>query len=556
MGAGSSFTTVLLALFVLANVLHQTIGGPMIWHCQFESGMCAWNSTAEGELMWGRSSQPYGGNEEHDTGPPKAHGGDWYAYLDTKKGIPGETANLTHDMTEAKSKEACFSIWLNRHGAEIGSLTFEVELNSGDRQFMFAVEGDVGNEDWHHRKFTVPSDSAYLRMIGTKGDGPRGFIALDDLNLDEGPCVDDPLPPSYLKECGFEYGNCDLTFPESKGFKWHRKNNSNIGYDHTTLTKAGHVIALDIPDNCGSDDSCTVPPVNTTIQTKIPSIDLKGLDNSSKLCVHMWVSLIGGQGEIFIIKANNHWIFRLDDKGGLDQEWLQASHEFDSLVTLGDSLNVSVQVRTSGSPGVHVAIDDITIFNGECPSVLHECNLESGMNCGWQNEFHSDMNWVVQKGPAPTSEIGSGPNIDHTLGQSDPFGGHYLLLNSLGADQGSRATLRSDTLPKGETFCLSFWYYMNNRMSGDLTILMQDSFGAITGQYIKLWHLSGDQTGVKLTWKFGSLPVHTDAYTWLIIEGVTGRMDTGDIALDDIKITLEECTIEPPEAGLEPTPTP
>lgn len=78
---------------------------------------------------------------------------------------------------------------------------------------------------------------------------------------------------------------------------------------------------------------------------------------------------------------------------------------------------VSFQVAFEGVVGRSftgdIAIDDITLRNGPCPSP-GSCDFESGF-CSWTNDHGNDQfDWIRHKGR--TASVGTGPSTDHTLG--------------------------------------------------------------------------------------------------------------------------------------------
>lgn len=62
-----------------------------------------------------------------------------------------------------------------------------------------------------------------------------------------------------------------------------------------------------------------------------------------------------------------------------------------------------------------VAIDDIKINTGICPSSAADCDFETKGICGWQQvqEPVDDFDWTVISGS--TTSTNTGPSKDHTL---------------------------------------------------------------------------------------------------------------------------------------------
>ena len=64
-----------------------------------------------------------------------------------------------------------------------------------------------------------------------------------------------------------------------------------------------------------------------------------------------------------------------------------------------------------------MAIDDVNMYQGECPPINVDgslCDFEASSNCQLEFDLTSDYFWKVQRGP--TTNQATGPSVDHTLG--------------------------------------------------------------------------------------------------------------------------------------------
>jgi hypothetical protein len=71
-----------------------------------------------------------------------------------------------------------------------------------------------------------------------------------------------------------------------------------------------------------------------------------------------------------------------------------------------------------------VAIDEIRILNGECPTSQF-CDFESASICNYQNDLTANFKWERFKGK--TTSLATGPTSDHTYETDE---GYYMYIKS------------------------------------------------------------------------------------------------------------------------------
>lgn len=112
-----------------------------------------------------------------------------------------------------------------------------------------------------------------------------------------------------------------------------------------------------------------------------------------------------------------------------------------------------------------LAIDDVSNLEGECPD-SDVCTFEEDL-CSWlnaQNGVLDEFDWLRNSGATPS--IGTGPDIDHTLGTPN---GYYLYIEASDAIKtGDKAWLISEHFDSGP-HCLVFWYHMYGNHIGTLS---------------------------------------------------------------------------------------
>jgi hypothetical protein len=118
-----------------------------------------------------------------------------------------------------------------------------------------------------------------------------------------------------------------------------------------------------------------------------------------------------------------------------------------------------------------LAIDDVTIRNGNCPS-LGSCTFESVDFCTWHNVRPplDDFDWLIGHGETDTAF--TGPSVDHTF--NDALGYYAFIESSLPRVMGDRAVLESTILMPTSAIgsCFSFWYHMYGNI-GQLNMYIQ-----------------------------------------------------------------------------------
>jgi hypothetical protein len=159
------------------------------------------------------------------------------------------------------------------------------------------------------------------------------------------------------------------------------------------------------------------------------------------------------------------------------------------------------------------------------------CNLDENF-CGWMNvdngeQFFWEPNFAI------TYSFFTGPETDHTSGN-----GRYLHIEtSAPSELGDVATLRSPVFqpPYSEQCKFRFYYNMLGQTIGVLRVFLVEVDGNHKQSQKRTVFARLGQQGPN--WERAEVPVITNSYFRLEIEGVRGSSFTGDISIDDFSFS-------------------
>lgn len=168
--------------------------------------MCTWQQS--GDLRWKHSNQR---TPSFRTGPNDVFEGrirgsrikGQYVYVESSlPNFPRKTAILT--STKVYSEEPqCLRFLANMHGENEGSLEVAVKKDTdATPQVLKTFQGNKG-VDWFEVWINLPVKQKYNVIIkATTGDGPRSDIAVDDVIIQNGAC----LQQTEIVKCDFANG--------------------------------------------------------------------------------------------------------------------------------------------------------------------------------------------------------------------------------------------------------------------------------------------------------------------------------------------------------------
>ncbi|XP_033121475.1 MAM and LDL-receptor class A domain-containing protein 1-like [Anneissia japonica] len=182
-----------------------------------------------------------------------------------------------------------------------------------------------------------------------------------------------------------------------------------------------------------------------------------------------------------------------------------------------------------------IGLDDITITNRACSLPdSSQCDFEDPNICNFVQDTMDDFDWT--RGSASTSSTNTGPSFDHTLGTSQ--GGYYLYIEATGRSSNDIARLWTPSYPASKGLCIEWFYHMYGNTVNTLNVYVVDSTGTVG---TPVWNKTNNQGD---TWLLGQVSVAEFGIYQILFEGIRGSGYTGDIALDDVKITNGACVTQ------------
>uniref|UniRef100_A0A3P8W664 Si:ch211-106h4.4 n=4 Tax=Cynoglossus semilaevis TaxID=244447 RepID=A0A3P8W664_CYNSE len=357
--------------------------------------------------------------------------------------------------------------------------------------------------------------------------GRAGDIAIDDIGVSSGPC-----PKSDL--CDFEEGTCDWQQHTNDDYDWVRKsgsmNNPNTGpdADHTTDTSVGHYYYL--PSSAADHAH----------QTAAMSSPLYPAGKGA--CVQLWYHLYGqGVGTLNVYQQSEggQAALILSQTGDHGRMWrfTQAS-----LLPREQPYKIVVEgVKLGPTQEGDMAFDDVQLTEDRCPAPEF-CDFEINM-CSWSNlgDGVDQGDWL--RGSGGSSHPHTGPSFDHTTNTTH---GHYLYVDCTVGEWGDRSFLVSEVFQWSTGgHCLTFWYHMKGDHVGTLRVYINDRKMQNGGneEGILKWTETGNKGD---QWKMANVYFKHEEAFWFVFVYQRGSNPSGDVALDDIRISPGSCSFEPP----------
>ncbi|CAM4935869.1 unnamed protein product [Rotaria socialis] len=477
---------------------------PSAFDCNFESTTCpSWTITTKPEL----GNQPTG----------------YYLLLQPNKAAPSTNNNISSQLRSVSlnNNRQYLEFWYFMYGPNVGSLSVE-KLSGVFSQVRWTSTGGKGFE-WYHAQVNLQASTNNppqfnIVIEGTWSDTNRSAIAIDDIILLNGTCQTTSDQCDFDSDdsiCGYQYG-LSGQFNWTRGLASVVQQGVNPNVDHTTQTNEGYYMLAEGKNRNIYDRALLLTPVQ---------------ERTSGSCLHFWYFLHATTQKIQLNvyttpQGTDGWVFG----GNFDNRWLYAQVNIRSRNQPWQGV-LEAQPLVQ-NPDASVALDDISITRGLCPS-LGDCTFETDL-CGWQNnDIDADMDWLVGTG---IHSLGTGPQFDHTTNTAQ---GKYLMIEtSLPTKPGDRARLRSLIFDgtNGDAKCFRFWFHMYGDSIGTLNVYVFD------GTYKRIWSLSGNRGN---NWYEGQVSYISSTPYQIIMEAISGKDYLGDISIDDFTFTTSNCSIRP-----------
>ncbi|CAM1293485.1 Uncharacterised protein g747 [Pycnogonum litorale] len=292
-----------------------------------------------------------------------------------------------------------------------------------------------------------------------------------------------------------------------------------IGVDHTLDLPTGWFLSLDLYKTCRSGDHTLISHEITT--------------PSERSCVQLWFFIGNSKTLTFVISIEDR-ISKTKQKmieytGSQGMFWRSvqfsvSTSQYNIYITPGD--------KNSECKG-YVAIDDITVANGECPSPIGKCDFEETL-CTWTNSLREK--WLQISGEEMSSNS-IAPIVDHTTERKN---GGYLFLSRQAVDinlgsvvEASLVSIRMD--PSYNYACMRFWYVSEGPIGTNRINVYQNDMRSY-----KILYTSNKTSA---NWTEGSVRIPRSHGKYFVhIEGrLDSRLDYG-IAIDDVTFDQGDCT--------------
>ncbi|GIY00041.1 MAM and LDL-receptor class A domain-containing protein 2 [Caerostris darwini] len=375
----------------------------------------------------------------------------------------------------------CFGFWyyINVEGDNRLKVTAEHTLywfRGAEFVSFWSREGNTGYR-WRHAYVHVKSNKINPR-IQIYGKVKIGVIAIDDLAARGGSC-----PPP--KVCTFDDDDymCGYTDDSNNTVHWEVKSGEDNDTlfrmpDHTTQSFEGKYLYIGFKETpVGSLQSSRIysPPRAPSPAGHCVTF-FYHIHNVSQLALNTYLTKDGGLSDL-------QWSVTID------QGLLWHGARF-PIVFETEFWRLMFEVEVGSQGYGQVAIDDVTITNGNCPSQGY-CDFETE-DCLWENvrdPFDPNIRKLLDAQHADVTKnllkddfdwdrhIGAdyfGPSRDRTLGSPQGF---YLLLDSRYSTPGQKAVYVSERLRTSSEVCFMMWYSIPNYKNGaSLLVFMSGDF--------------------------------------------------------------------------------
>uniref|UniRef100_G3PY20 MAM domain-containing protein n=2 Tax=Gasterosteus aculeatus aculeatus TaxID=481459 RepID=G3PY20_GASAC len=475
--------------------------------CTFEGGLCNWVQEASDDLNWILSSglmgdQPWDGpQDDHTVGNYRG----FFLLLNGSGSKDGERAAVSVPAVDLTSN-ICVGFWFYMLGPSVSALDLLVETSSSE--LLVWTRRGTQSPEWINAQVTVNmSDITRVTFAGHRNRNSRGFIAVDDIRVKEGPCSDQHV-------CGFDSGWCGFENVVDRKGRWGRERGSEHQVDHTYGTENGFYMTVMTSDST---------------QIEVAELLTPNFPSAMEICVRFWYWIPEGSSNTLGV----HVLF----SGEVGEELWQRSGAATSNwelaeVTVSSPGNFHVVFKALHVPGSNstVKLDDISVRDGTCRPP-GSCDFESGQ-CAWVNIPKEDGHaWVLASGGF------QGPPTDHTTQTAE---GRFLLSSSMHQNHSSKAQVMSEWIHlRDVTSCVALWYHTDGSDSGTLKVYMRSG----PSQDHLVFNSNSSASG----WTRFSHTVETMKPFQLLIEAESNSK--GFIAVDDVIVAPGPCQVNETDLG-------
>lgn len=155
--------------------------------CHFHTDVCTFTQDHFDNFDWVVQSGP---TPTYGTGPNADYSsGSGKFALAAAVNHHNQVARLISPQIPAG--EYCLRVNVHMYGSDIGSMKITLKDVDGSSADILNQQGQIGENNWYHTYNTINSKYAFnVQISATIGDGDRGDIAIDDIYLYNGECIE------------------------------------------------------------------------------------------------------------------------------------------------------------------------------------------------------------------------------------------------------------------------------------------------------------------------------------------------------------------------------
>ncbi|XP_052086300.1 MAM and LDL-receptor class A domain-containing protein 1-like [Mytilus californianus] len=541
------------------------------------------------------------GTPTSSTGPEAAKVGTVFMFIESSSPRQDDDKAIMVTKMSLPRVDRCLRFWYHMYGSTMGILNVYTENAQGTRIQIFTMSGDQGNQ-WNESAIFIPAmDDLKVIFEGIRGSSSKSDIALDDIKLIPGTCgsnvdhcVQSPCSNGgqcsnnyndntftctctsgwvgdtcQLKDvttgttftCGFTPGENECVFtntPTGDDFDWTFTNvatsSSSTGPD--TAYSREYFAFTEASSPRQPNDVATL----TTSTFKLPD---------SPLCMQYHFHMYSEPGSL-VIKAG--------ERGTTDNQieiWTgnQGEQWHRSIVQIPQLSDAVISIRGIRGPTSKgdIGLDLITLQKGLCSSPCgsfpcqnagicsnnqdgtYQCSCKTGfagsecqlidnrletsiacdfedneVGCIFENDLsYDDFDW--RRRSDRTSSSGTGP-------KNGAASGSYYMYTEASSPrvEGDFAVLETQNYRlKDSAYCLTLSINMRGQ-PGQLVISAKERTGNWRFKVSYLGH-QGDN------WFIAKIDIPQISDPVIAVTGFIGSTSKGDIAVDNLVLTEEQC---------------
>lgn len=160
--------------------------GSLPLECHFHTDTCSFTQDNTDDFDWVVQAGPTattgtGPNADYSSGSGK---------FALAQAVNHHYAVARLNSPQFPAGEYCLRVNLHMYGKDIGNLKIAAVLSSGDKEYLLNKYGSLQN-NWYHIYSTINSKASFtIQIQATIGQGDQGDIAIDDVYMYNGECIE------------------------------------------------------------------------------------------------------------------------------------------------------------------------------------------------------------------------------------------------------------------------------------------------------------------------------------------------------------------------------